>query len=145
MSRPFRFAGEYAVAAPRDRVLEALRDADRWPEWWPQIRSVERLDERSGLVTIRSALPITLRLKLISEVDDPSAGVLRARLEGDLAGWIEMRVRDVPPTASRVDYEQECVVAKPGLGRLSSTLRPALALNHAAMMRAGMQGLARRR
>lgn len=142
MSGIFHFSGSYDLDAPSGPVLEALRDAESWPTWWPQVRSVEQLDDVSGLVAIRSMLPITLRLRLISLVDDVAGGVLRAGLQGDLDGWIEMRVRATGSAATQVTYEQECTVAKPGLGRVSSALRPALTLNHAAMMRAGMRGLA---
>ncbi|WP_026181131.1 SRPBCC family protein [Demetria terragena] len=141
MAHLFRFAGEYPVAAPRDRVVAALRDADHWPQWWPQIRSVERIDAERGLVTIRSLLPMTLRLTLIAQVDDVEAGTFRAGLDGDLVGWIETRVSASGSALSQVAYEQECHVAKRGVGPIAAAVRPILTLNHTAMMRSGMRGL----
>lgn len=140
--RPFRFSGAYPVAAPYPRVVAALRDADRWPEWWPQIRSVVRYSDSTGLATVRSLLPITLRLKLTGEIDDPDTGVLRARIGGDLEGWIEFRVTPGGAEHVRVTYVQECVVAKSGLTGSGTLVRPLLGVNHTAMMRSGMRGLA---
>ena len=140
--RPYRFRGEYRIAAPCSPVVAGLRDADHWPTWWPQIRAVVRHSDTTGLVTIRSLLPVTLRLTVTGEVDDPDAGVLRARIGGDLDGWIEFGVDcGEHDGAARVTYAQECGVSKPGLARASALLRPLLRANHAAMMRSGMRGL----
>lgn len=143
MSRPFRFAGSYPLAAPPEQVIAVLRDAERWPQWWPQIRSVERYDDRRGLVTARSVLPFSLRLELTSTVDDPDAGVLRADLARDLVGWIEFRVAPGErPGEARVTYDQECDLTHARVRRVALAARPLLRLNHAAMMRTGMRRLA---
>lgn len=143
MTRPFRFAGSYALAAPPERVVAVLRDAESWPRWWPQIRSVERYDERRGLVTARSVLPFSLRIELTSTVDDPGRGVLRADLARDLVGWIEFRVAEGDgPDRARVTYDQECDLAHARVRRVALAARPLLRLNHAAMMRTGMRRLA---
>ena len=143
MSRPFRFAGSFPLAAPPEQVIAVLRDAERWPQWWPQIRSVERYDERRGLVTARSALPFSLRIELTSTVDDPDRGVLRADLARDLVGWIEFRVAEGDaPDRARVTYDQECDLAHARVRRVALAARPLLQLNHSAMMRTGMRRLA---
>lgn len=140
--RPYRFRGEYRLAASHDPVVAALRDADRWPAWWPQIRAVVRHTETTGLVTVRSLLPITLHLTVTGAVDDPDAGVFRARIGRDLHGWIEFRVTADPADCSAlVAYTQECTVTKRGLAGSATVLRPLLGVNHAAMMRSGMRGL----
>lgn len=147
MGRHFRFASSHHLAAPRDAVFEVLRDAERWPEWWPQIRSVTPYDDTHGSAEIRSVLPLTLHVELATELVDAESGVLRARLSGDLVGWSQFAVRADGVDRTILDYTQEVDLGMPGLlGRLacSAPARPVLLANHATMMRAGMRGLTRR-
>lgn len=143
MSRVFRFHSEFDLDAAPDRVFEVLRDIDRWPLWWPQVRSVERIDDVSGQVAIRSVLPITLRLKLIALVEDSASGTLKASLDGDLTGWTQFVVSPAGGR-TRLTYDQEAVVTKRGYGVLSRVGAPVLVLNHRLMMRTGMRALERR-
>lgn len=145
MTRHFRFASSHRVDASRESVFEVLRDAERWPQWWPQIRSVTPYDDTHGRTEIRSVLPLTLRLELTTELVDPESGVLRATLGGDLTGWSQFAVRADGPELTILDYTQEVDLTLPGLvGRMATwtIARPVLLANHAAMMRAGMRGLA---
>jgi len=147
MNRRFRFASTHRLAAPRDAVFEVLGDAERWPEWWPQIRSVVPYDDTHGRTEIRSVLPMTLRIELTSERADRESGVLRATLAGDLVGWSQFALRADGAAATWLDYTQEVEVRLPGwAGRLAGwrLLRPVLVANHAIMMRSGMRGLQRR-
>jgi uncharacterized protein YndB with AHSA1/START domain len=146
MNRHFRFASTYHLAAPRDAVFEVLRDAERWPEWWPQIRSVISYDDTHGRAQIRSVLPLTLRIELTSERADRESGVLRAALAGDLVGWSQFTLRPDGAAATWLDYTQEVEARLSGpAGRLAGSrwLRPVLLANHAFMMRSGMRGLRR--
>lgn len=146
MSRLFRFASSHPVAAPRDAVFAVLEDAERWPSWWPQIRSVTPYDDVHGRAEIRSFLPLTLRIELATELVDAESGVLRATLAGDLVGWSQFALRADGADRTILDYTQEVRLGMPGLaGRLAANplARPVLIANHAAMMRSGMRGLAR--
>lgn len=146
MTRHFRFASTHRVDAPRAAVFEVLRDAEHWPQWWPQIRSVTPYDDTHGSTEIRSVLPLTLHLELATELVDPESGVLRATLTGDLVGWSQFALRADGTDRTLLDYTQEVDISLPGpAGRLAAwpVARPVLLANHAAMMRAGMRGLAR--
>lgn len=146
MTKLFRFASSHDVAAPRDAVFAVLQDAERWPQWWPQIRSVTPYDDTHGRAEIRSVLPLTLRIELATELVDPESGVLRATLAGDLVGWSQFALHANGPERTILDYTQEVRLGVQGLaGRLAATplARPVLIANHAAMMRSGMRGLAR--
>lgn len=136
----FRFSGRYPLAAARAPVLAALADPEQWPLWWPQIRTVQRHDETSGAVQVRSRLPITMRLELIdARVQD---GVLRARLEGDLVGWVHYRVQSAAnERGCIVTYEQECRLGRAVPAMIVRAAAPVLRHNHEAMMRSGMRGL----
>lgn len=140
MSQIFRFHSTFHLAAPAESVFAQLHDVESWPQWWPQIRSVRPVDDVSGHVDIRSALPITLRLKLTALVDDAATGTLKASLDGDLLGWSQFVVQP-DGAATRLVYDQEAAVAKPGLAGLSRLGRPVLMLNHRLMMRTGMRSL----
>lgn len=146
MSPHFHFASSHHLAAAHDAVFDVLADAERWPQWWPQIRSITRYDDTHGRAEIRSLLPLTLRVELASELADRESGVLRARLAGDLAGWSQFALRADGAARTWVDYTQEADFMVGGLvGHIAGlgVARAVLVANHAAMMRAGMRGLER--
>jgi hypothetical protein len=138
----YRFTSVWHLDAPPGRVLAVLRDPEGYPAWWPQIRRVRQLDERSGEAVVRSLLPYELVLRVAEGRDDPAAGRLEVALDGDLEGWCRWRARPHGRgTVAR--YEQEVVLRKPLPRRLPGLLRPVLRGNHAWMMRCGRRGLAR--
>ncbi len=153
----FRFRHVWHVPADAATTFEALADVDRYPLWWPQVRSIRRIDDASGHAYVRSMLPYTLDLVLTREIEDAEAGVLRVRLGGDLDGWSEFRVspdpdeaddgsyaaESSPSVATIADYRQEATVTAKGLEHIVPLARPLLTLNHTWMMRAGERGLAR--
>lgn len=146
MSRHFRFASSYRIAAAPAAVFDVLADAEHWPQWWPQIRSITRYDDTHGRVEIRSLLPLTLRVELTSDHTDRESGLLRALLAGDLVGWSQFALRADDTAGTWVDYTQEVDLMLTGVaGRIAASRasRPLLVANHSIMMRAGMRGLAR--
>lgn len=146
MTRSWRFHREWAVVAPPDEVYAVCADIDAYPIWWREVRSVERLDDESGVALIRSALPYTLRLTMVRELEDPVERRLRVRLGGDLTGWAEFRIAPVdgPVPTSAVGYRQEVEVTAPVLRRVAPLLGPVLRANHTVMMRSCERGMARR-
>ncbi|MFJ8044321.1 SRPBCC family protein [Kitasatospora sp. NPDC096147] len=127
------------AAAPA-RVYAALRDVGHYPDWWPQVRSVRRLDDRSGELLIRSVLPYSLLLTAREQLQDEAAGILAAELGGDLVGWSRWTVRP-KGTGTRAVFEERVRPAKPLMRRLAPVARPLFLANHAAMMRSGLRGL----
>ena len=140
--RTFLFHHEWALPAPRARVYAALADVEGYDRWWPQVRTVARRDEESGLTTIRSLLPYTLSLLLRREVEDEATGRLRVSLAGDLEGWCSWTVL-ADGEGTRAVFDQEAVVTPALLARTASLTAPVLRANHAWMMRSGRRGLAR--
>ena len=106
------------------------------------MRSLERIDDVSGRVTIRSVLPYTLHLVLTREAEDEGSGLLRVGVAGDLDGWCQWQVRGDGDDTVAV-FDQEAVVTPALLARTASLTAPLLRANHAWMMRAGQVGLAR--
>lgn len=127
-------------------MFAVLADADAYPQWWPQIRSVTRIGPDDGEALVRSLLPWSLRLRLHRTVTDPAAGRLAVRLTGDLTGWSSWEV--LPDGAgTRAEYRQQVDLSAGGLGRLLDRVvvgrlaRPMLVANHAWMMSSGERGL----
>ncbi len=142
MSTPFVFHHEWQLHAPAAVVTAALADIEHYPRWWPQVRSVERIDDTSGRGRIRSLLPVTMDLVLTRETEDREGGHLRVTLDGDLIGWAQWSIAEDGAGGSVATYDQEVRVAA-RLDR-AATLTPfVLRANHAWMMRQGRRGLAR--
>ncbi|WP_329407973.1 SRPBCC family protein [Streptomyces sp. NBC_00704] len=137
----YRFHSRWALPAPPDRVYEALGRAEDYPRWWPQVREVGRVDDTTGVVRVRSALPYDLTFTVRAVRSDPAARVLEIALSGELDGWARWTVTaDGPGAVAR--YEQAVRVDKPLLRRFAVPGRPLFRLNHRLMMRAGRRGLA---
>ncbi|MDX2540777.1 SRPBCC family protein [Streptomyces sp. WI04-05B] len=137
----FRFRARWTLAAPVATVYDALEQAEDYPRWWPQVRAVDRVDDTSGIIRIRSLLPYDLIFTAREVRRDPGAGVLEIAMTGDLDGWARWTLT-AAGSGTRADYEQEVDVTKPLMRRLAVPGRPLFRANHALMMRAGHRGLA---
>lgn len=142
-ARDFRFRHGWRADGAQPEVYAVLADVASYPLWWPQVLAVARIDERSGWAVCRSLVPFRLNLRLTAEREDPDAGVLRVRLDGDLAGWCEFRLVGAGD-ATTVEFEQQVTVERPLLRRAAAVLGPGLRANHAWMMRGCRLGLDRR-
>jgi hypothetical protein len=131
------------VDADKDALFDVLSDIASYPEWWRQVRSVERIDDDTASVVCRSVLPYDLRLRAARAREDRDVGALEVRLTGDLDGWSRWTLRPDGRRTALV-YEQEVVVHSRLLHWLGLVGRPLLRLNHAWMMRSGRLGLRRR-
>ncbi|MES4890592.1 SRPBCC family protein [Streptomyces sp. NPDC096012] len=138
----YRFRSLWSLPAAPPAVFAALERPEDYPHWWPQVRSVSRLDEHTGVITIRSVLPYGITSTMRETRRDRDAGVLEVTLTGDIAGWARWTVTaDGPGTLAR--YDQEVDVHKALLRRLALPGRSVFILNHRLMMRAGRRGLLR--
>ena len=117
-----------------------LRDLATYPNWWPEVKRVEQVDADRADVTITALLPYSLRFSMEREVDDASAGVLVARMTGDLEGTSCWRLSPVEGGCSML-FEEVVEANKVLLRVLAPIARPAFVLNHAVMMRRGRRGL----
>jgi hypothetical protein len=138
--RVFTFSQTWHVPATVEPVYQALADVDRYPTWWPQVREVERIDERSGHARVRSLLPYTLNLVLTREIEDPTTQLLRVQITGDLDGWSQWQL-EASPAGTTAHYTQQATVTARGLEHLVPLASPILRANHSWMMSAGERGL----
>ncbi|WP_432144954.1 SRPBCC family protein [Streptomyces sp. bgisy084] len=137
----YRFRSVWLLNASPAVVFAVLERAEAYPQWWPQVREVTPLDDRSGTARFRSLLPYDLRVVASERVRDPGAGVLEMTMRGDLAGWARWTVA-AGAGGTRAVFEQDVEVRKPLLRRFALLGRPLFLANHALMMRAGRRGLA---
>lgn len=143
MRRPtsYTFHSVWRLAAAPAAVYQVLCHVELYPAWWPEVRSIRRLDDRRFDTVCRSLLPYALRFVIEQALIDPEHGVLEAHLSGDLDGRSRWTVAaDGPGTA--LSYDQEVVTHTRLLNALSPAARPAFVANHALMMRHGKAGLA---
>ena len=136
----YRFRSLWVLPAPPAVVLEVLERAEDYPRWWPQVRSVRRTDDTTGVITVRSFLPYdhTFTARVVRR--DRAAGVLEIAISGDLDGWARWTVTP-HGDGCRARYDQVVDVNKPLLRRLAVPGRPVFRANHRLMMRAGHRGL----
>jgi hypothetical protein len=128
------------VPADFETTFQALRDLPSYASWWPEVKSVIPVSEERAVVLIMGMLPYALEFLMEAEVDDESAGVLRAGLSGDLEGFSSWRV-EPDGDGCRLIYDQEVEVTKRLLQVLAPIARPFFKLNHRVMMRRGERGL----
>jgi len=136
----YRFRSRWDLDAPPAAVFAALADGDGYPRWWPQVRDVRRVDDRTGTARFRSLVPYDLRLTVTEADRDPARGTLRITFSGDLEGWARWTVT-ARGAGTRALFEQDVVARKPLLRRFAVLGRPLFRANHALMMRAGRRGL----
>lgn len=136
----YRFTSRWRVPASSTTTFDVLADVGAYPDWWPQVKAVARVDDDTARVVCRSVLPYQLDLVLTRSVEDRSHGVLEADIEGALTGWSRWTL-EPDPDGTRLTYEQQVSISSVGLAAASQVLRPALVANHAWMMRGGRRGL----
>lgn len=137
----YRFSSDWGLRADPSLVYDVLADPMRYPLWWPSVRRVEQIDQRSARMVCRSTLPYTLAILTTAEVVDPHAGLLTARLAGALEGWSSWQISATAGGTLATFTEQVRVTGM--LARVSPLLRPVFGWNHAQMMAAGYRGLSR--
>ncbi len=134
--------------APRERVWEAIWDAERWPEWWRGAERVVELEPgaEDGLgklsrYTWRSKLPYELEFDMRTmRVERPH--LLEGEAFGELQGIGRWRLFEEAGATAAV-YEWNVATNKRWMNALAPLLRPAFAWNHDWVMGQGGTGLAR--
>ncbi|MEG8278457.1 SRPBCC family protein [Streptomyces sp. AHA2] len=137
-----RFRSLWPLPAPPAAVYEVLQRPEDYPRWWRQVREVERLDDTTGVLRIRSVLPYDMTFTARQTRREPSAGVLEIAVSGDIEGWVRWTVGP-HGDGTLARYDQVVSVGKPLLRRLAVPGRPLFRANHALMMRSGRRGLLR--
>jgi uncharacterized protein YndB with AHSA1/START domain len=146
----YRFLTRWQFDAPIERVWAMITDVERYPEWWPGVKSatVKGPDRalRVGQIAdmaVRGSLPYTLHFRTeVVEFTAPERLALRAT--GELIGRGEW---NLTPAAggTAVTYLWEVRLSKLGFGLLTRVpgIRRLLARNHDTVMAEGHANLTR--
>ncbi|MGZ5420178.1 MAG: SRPBCC family protein [Solirubrobacterales bacterium] len=144
----YRFLTTWLIAAPRERVWDAIDDSERWPEWWHGVLEAEKLEEgdeagvgRFGRYVWKSKLPYKLEFHArTTRVEEPR--LLEGTVEGELAGTGRWRFFEQDGTTA-VLYEWQVETTTAWMNLLTPIARPLFAVNHDFVMRNGGEGLAK--
>jgi len=147
-ARHFDLVSHWRIAAPVERVWAALTDVERWPQWWPYVRSVRTLrqGDARGLGSVRriawaTRLPYEIVID-VEAVESLPPERLRGRSCGQLHGEGIWLLRSEPGFTA-VTYVWRVELGRRWMRWLAPVLAPLFRWNHAAVMRAGGIGLAR--
>lgn len=140
-SNRYRFRSVWRFDVQPEVAFRALRETEDYVAWWPEIKETRRLDEDRVEARIRSVLPYDLTMVLERTRDDAEAGVLEARMTGDLEGFSRWVIRPDGRGGTVLLFEEEAVPQKPLMRRLAPIARPLFRWNHALMMRSAERGL----
>ncbi|MGH3433497.1 MAG: SRPBCC family protein [Thermocrispum sp.] len=136
----YRFRNSWLLAAPADQVYQAVVDVAGYARWWPDVRTVLRIDDDTAELVCRATLPYRVVVRMRRLEEDPVSGRLRVRLTGDLEGSLGSKVLPLDG-GTRLEITQDVVARKRLLRWLAPVGRPLFRLNHAAMMGRGERGL----
>lgn len=144
----YAFVSDWQLAAPIDRVWDAITHSERYPQWFSYVTdsTLVREGDETGVGAVtrsrwRTALPYGFVFESrITRVQPPH--LLELAATGDLEGggrW-ELSEED---GATTVRYFWTVRTNKPWMNLLAPLARPAFGWNHAVLMRSGGEGLAR--
>jgi hypothetical protein len=145
----FQFVTVWRIAAPRQKVCEAVSECAAWPQWWRGVEKVEVRDpgDAAGLgslrrFTWRGRLPYRLTFDVrVTRI------VPLTLLEGRASGEVEGVGRwsfNGDEQVTVVRYEWQVRTNRRGLNLISALARPLIEWNHDQAMRCGAEGMARR-
>ncbi|MGW2560688.1 SRPBCC family protein [Streptomyces sp. NPDC001514] len=137
----YRFRSVWELPTEPRLVYTVLAQAENYPRWWPQVREVTPVDDRSGTARFRSVLPYDLVVTARERLRDPDSRILEVELAGDLVGWARWTLVPRIGGGTRARYDQEVEVRRRLMRLLAVPGRPVFRANHALMMRGGRRGL----
>jgi len=149
MERGFSLRTDWLVSGSIEDVATILSEAERFPDWWPDVYLSVRVVEPGGpdgvgrrvALHTRGWLPYTLRWQgTLVEDRRPHGWTIEAT--GDLVGRGVWRLEQRGDLAA-VRYDWQVAVEKPLLRPLTPILRPVYAANHRWAMARGLEGLNR--
>ena len=142
----YSFLTTCILDAPPEGVWDAIYDAERWPEWWRGVRSVEKVEpgDADGVGALyrqewRSVIPYPVRFEArITRIERPH--LIEATADGELAGTGRWRFFAGSETA--VTYEWNVRTTRAWMNVVAPIARPIFRWNHNAVMHRGGEGLA---
>ena len=145
----YEFVTTWRIHAPRTQVWQALRDPERYPQWWPGMEHVEVVERgacdgtgQRVRLTARGRLPYRLRFETVDrEIREPDRIIVDAVGELDGNGQWDLKQNGGVTTAT---YTWTVATTRRWMNRIEPFARPFFVWNHHVLMRWGGEGLARR-
>ncbi len=144
----YRFLTTWLLAAPIERVWDAIYESERWPEWWKGVLEADKLEQgdedgvgQYGRYVWKSKLPYKLEFFVrTTKVEKPH--LLEGDASGELTGLGRWRLFDQDGVTAAL-YEWNVTTTRAWMNALAPVARPIFAVNHDYVMRSGGHGLAR--
>jgi polyketide cyclase/dehydrase/lipid transport protein len=144
----YAFTTVWTLEAPIEVVWSAITASERWPEWWPYLKSVEEITpgDSAGIGAIhryrwRGVLPYRLTFEImVARIDRPV--LLEGVARGDLEGIGRWTLSEQGCNETRVQYDWQVRTTKIWMNLFAPLARGLFAWNHDRVMRAGGAGLA---
>jgi uncharacterized protein YndB with AHSA1/START domain len=145
----YAFLTVWSVTAPIEQVWEVITGAAEYPAWFPYVTEAQEIQpgDDTGIGSItrsrwRTALPYGFVFdSRVTRVEKPN--LLELAASGDLAGTGRWELSE-DDGVTTVRYYWTVRLAKSWMNLLAPLARPAFGWNHAVLMNAGGEGLARR-
>lgn len=147
-SADFRLVSDWDLAAPPQRVWDALMRPTEWPTWWPAVTRADVIAAGvpSGVgsrlaLEWKTALPYRLAFEILTTRVEPLA-LIEGEARGGLVGtgrWL----LTATTSGTRLRYDWTVTVSAPGLRLVAPLARKAFVWNHGVVMRQGREGLGR--
>ena len=141
MGSAFVYDKTFAFAVSRDALWDALNDTERFPEWWPWLRSFDATAEKLAPGTVatcavRAPLPYTLEFQVHVEEVEPGLWI-DTRVSGDLEGPARLEVAGTgEASTARLTWSVDLHL--PFLSAASLVARPVLVWAHDRVVATGV-------
>ena len=142
MSSAFVYDKTFSFEVSRDSLWDALNDTERFPEWWPWLRSFDATGSKLAPGTIahcavRAPLPYTLEFA-VRVVDVVAGESIDTVVSGDLAGPARLVVAgDDGQSSARLTWSVQLQL--PFLSAASRVARPVLLWAHDRVVSTGVE------
>jgi carbon monoxide dehydrogenase subunit G len=135
----FDYDRTFDFAVSRDALWDVLNDTDRYPQWWPWLRSFDAAGLTPGTVAmcaVRAPLPYTLEFR-VHIVGVEAGRSIDTRVTGDLEGPARLEIGGVDgASTARLTWSVELCL--PFLSAASRVARPMLVWAHDRVVSTGV-------
>jgi uncharacterized protein YndB with AHSA1/START domain len=146
----YEFVTIWKLDAPIERVWEAIKDSEKWSEWWKGVLSVRQIQQgdNKGIGSVhrstwKSALPYKLEFDT-ELINIEHQKTIEARAFGELEGVGLWTFTAISENETHVRYDWKVKTTKPWMKLFSPIAKPFFKWNHDVIMNWGGEGLAKK-
>jgi uncharacterized protein YndB with AHSA1/START domain len=146
----YEFVTIWRFDAPIERVWEAVKDSEKWSEWWKGVLRVEQIKagDTNGIGSIhrstwKSVLPYKLEFDT-ELVKIEHLKIIEAKAFGELEGFGLWTFTAINDKETQVQYDWKVRTTKKWMNIFSPIAKPFFQWNHNVIMNWGGEGLAKK-